>query len=68
MKLGGRFKLQDLPREEGQGSLADLAGYPSDIGIYVEADFPVSIHNAENPVASYVLYRIMSPLGETTPE
>lgn len=58
----GTFKIQDLPRTEVEGSLADLADLFSLIAsrsVYMEAGFSSSIHNSKNPMASSVFYQLM---------
>lgn len=57
---GGKFNVQDLHQEKGAGSLADLANSLSGWAAYVEADFPASILNSQNPIASYVFYRVLT--------
>lgn len=56
--MGGRFRLEDLPREEVAGSADDLFASFSAGGVYVEADFRDDLTKYPNPVAERVIYRI----------
>lgn len=58
MAMGGRYRISDLPKKEGQGTLQDLAESQKAGRVYVEAEFPSSIVNTYHPVASYVIYRV----------
>ena len=60
-KTGGKFRLEDLPLVEGAGSLEDLKASVSIAGLMqVAADFPAAIQDVQDPVASRVVYRILS--------
>lgn len=58
MAMGGTYFIDDLPKEEGFGSIRDLGESMKLGSVYVEAEFPSSILTAKDPVASHIVYRI----------
>ena len=70
-----KYNIEDLPQIESVGSMNDLKGlYSLSLDgnfagdIMVEADFPSSIYEAENPVAASVFYRIfVTPASAVSP-
>lgn len=66
--LGENFDLKDLPHQREPGSLEDLKVFFGKDTVFIEASFPVAINNAQNPVASTLLYRILSfPISSPNP-
>lgn len=70
----GTYKLQDLQRIEGEGSLDDMKSHlilnddgTSANNIHVEADFPVSVYNSKNPAASRIFYQVMARSSPVKP-
>ena len=55
----GTFYFRDLPQTEGEGSLEDIKESLSKGSISAEVDFPSSIYNTKNPVASSIFYTIL---------
>ena len=54
------FSLEDLPKTESVGSLADLNNSLSGSTVTIEVKFLDSIYGVDNPVASSVLYRVLT--------
>ena len=58
--LGENFDLKDLPRKKESGSLENLKGLFGRETIFIQADFSSSIYGVNNPVASSIVYRLIS--------
>lgn len=53
------YTLDDQSRIEGSGSLDNIKIWLSKGGVSIKAEFPESIHNSKDPIASEVSYLIL---------